>query len=326
MSSPEPEQATSVQPERRATPRPVTGRIVITGGTGFVGSNVRAALAGRPLRLIVRDPATARHLASDTVEIVAGDVTKPETLRGAFVGCEAVVHLVGIIEEAAGDGFDAVIHQGTRNVLAEAERAGVQRFIHMSALGAQDDATYPYLYAKWQSEAAVRQTAIPWTILRPSIIFGPGDGFINQLASLVRAPLTPVPGSGTSWFMPVAVEEVATIFATALDRPATAFQIYELGGGKQYSLNELLDVIGRALGRHHPRVHVPVPLIDLVVRLSTPLPERLRPPVTREQLHMLGVDNVTEKSATGTLLGRPALALEDGLQYLQPGARNTPPE
>lgn len=326
MSRPESEQANAARPERRAAPKPATGRIAITGGTGFVGSNVRAALAGRPLRLMVRDPVASRHLASDTVEIVAADVTRPETLRGVFAGCDAVIHLVGIIEEGGGAGFDDIIHLGTRNVLAEAERADLHRFIHMSALGARDDPDYPYLYAKWQAEAVVRQTAIPWTILRPSIIFGPGDGFINQLVTLVRAPLTPVPDGGTSRFMPVAVEEVAEIFASALDRPGTAFQTYELGGGKQYSLSEILDVVGRALGSRHPHIHVPISLINLAITLSQPLPEKLRLPVTHEQLRLLGVDNVTDTSATSTLLGRPALALEDGLQYLQPGARNTPPD
>ena len=134
---------------------PVTGRIFITGGTGYVGTNLREALAGRPLRLLVRNVAKAQHLAGPDVELVEGDVTRPETLVGKMDGCEAVIHLVAIISEEGGATFDKVIRQGTVNTVAEAQRAGVSRFLHMSAMGTRHDPRFGYFEAKWQAEQAV---------------------------------------------------------------------------------------------------------------------------------------------------------------------------
>ena len=312
-------------PDRTAT-TDGEGRIFLTGGTGFVGSNIRAALGDRPVRLLVRDPGKYEHLRRPNVELVAGDVTRAETLRGAMDGCQYVIHLVGIIEETGSGSFDAIIHQGTVNVLAEAERAGISHFLQMSAMGATDDPAFPYMQAKARAEAAVRASSIPWTIFRPSVIFGPGDGFINPLALLVRFPITPVVGDGQSRFMPAAVAEVAEVFAGAVGNPRTFGQTYELGGARIYTFEQMLDAIGNELGRHHPRINIPVPLISLVVRLSKPLPRAIRPPVTGEQLKMLKSDNTTDHNAMGELLGRRPTALEDGLGYLRKGARNRPPD
>lgn len=319
MTSPE----ETTEPSAFSRAAPVTGRVFLTGATGYVGGNIRRALGARPLRLLVRDTAKSADLASDQVELVAGDVMDAASLRGAMDGCEAVIHLVAIIAEEGGATFDGVIRGGTANVVAEAQRAGVRRFVHMSALGAIHDPAYGYLEAKWQSEQIVQSSGIPWTIFRPSVIFGPGDEFINTLARLVRAaPVIPVVGSGESLFQPVAVEDVAESFARALDDPATIGQIYELGGGKQYSYEAMLDVIAAKLGKRKPKVHVPVGLMMPIVKLTKPLPKALRPPVTEEQLKMLALDNATDQSATGNLLERAPKRLEDGLDYiLRPNGR-----
>jgi NADH dehydrogenase len=300
--------------------RPVAGRIFMTGGTGFVGTNILRALGDRPVRLLVRDYDEAARAAGPTIETVVGDVTKPDSLRGAMDRCEAVVHLVAIISEEGGATFDSVIRGGTVNVLREAQRAGVRRLLHMSALGTRNDPRFGYFEAKWQAEQAVEQSGIPWTIFRPSIIFGPGDGFISLLATLVKtAPVIPVVGAGRSLFQPIAVEEVAAAFVRALDDPATVGHIYELGGGKTYTYEELLNVVAERLGVSKPKVHVPTGLMKGVVRLSSPLPKALRPPVTSEQLKMLAIDNATNRSATAALIGREPIRLEDGLGYLGRG-------
>jgi len=297
---------------------PVTGRIFITGGTGYVGTNLQQALAGRPLRLLVRNVAKSQHLAGPNVELVEGDVTRPETLTGKMDGCEAVIHLVAIISEEGGATFDKVIRQGTVNTVAEAQRAGVSRFLHMSAMGTRHDPRYGYFEAKWQAEQAVMGSGIPWTIFRPSVIFGPGDEFINTLAQLVKlAPVIPVVGDGKSKFQPVSVKEVALAFKRALDDPSTAGQIYDLGGGKVYEYEQMLDVIAAKLGKRKPKVKVPIDLMKPVVALSSPLPKALRPPVTSEQLKMLSIDNMSANSATAALIGRPPIRLEDGIDYIR---------
>lgn len=293
------------------------GRVFITGGTGFVGSEIRAALAGRPLRLLARSSESTGHLKSANVEIVQGDVTDADSIRGAMNGCDAVIHLVAIIEEQSGATFDKVIRQGTVNAVEEAKRAGVKRFIDMSAMGAKDDAQFPYLKAKWDGEQAVRNSGLDWTIFRPSVIFGPRDGFINVLADLVRkAPILPVVGSGQSKFQPVAVGEVAASFAKALDDPNAGRHIYELGGPEILTYEAMLDTIAAQLGKKRPKVHVPVGLMKMVVAMSAPLPKALKPPVTAEQLRMLALDNCTNDSATPRLIGRTPTRLADGIGYI----------
>jgi len=292
------------------------GPILITGGTGFVGSAIRKALRAKPLRLLVRSRANLPQLPPH-VDVVEGDVTEAGTLEGAAQGCSSVIHLVAIIEEQGDATFDRVIRLGTENIVAEAKRAGVSRFIHMSALGAQDDARYAYMQAKWRAEQAVIQSGLDYTIFRPSVVFGPGDGFINALAGVIKQfPVIPVVGSGKSKFQPVAIEQVAAAFARAVDDPSTSKQLFELGGAKTYTYEEMLDIIAKQLGKQKRKIHVPVGLMKPVVQLSKPLPAALRPPVTIEQLNMLALDNCTDDSATERLIGAPPLALEDGIGYV----------
>ena len=306
---------------------PGGGRILLTGGTGYVGSNIRAALAGKQLRLLVRDKAEAASLASETVDVVEGDITDPATLRGIVDGCDTVINLVAIIEESGKAIFDLINRQGTENIVNEAKRVGgVRHFIQMSALGADNNPRYGYMQTKWQAEQAVKSSGIPWTIFRPSIIFGPGDGFINVLAGLVRSfPIIPVVGAGQSKFQPVAVGEVAEAFARAVEDPSTIGQTYELGGGKIYTYEGLLDAIAAKLGKKKRKARVPVGLMMPVVKISKPLPKALRPPVTEEQLKMLSLDNCTERNATPDLIGRAPLRLEDAMDYILPGADNRRP-
>jgi NADH dehydrogenase len=187
----------------------------------------------------------------------------------------------------------------------------------MSALGTRDDPAFGYFEAKWQAEQAVKTAGIPWTIFRPSIVFGPGDGFISVLANLVRkAPIIPVVGSGRNAFQPVAVGEVATAFAKALDDPTTVGKALELGGPEILTFEQLLDAIAAKLGKSKPKLHLPVGLMKAVVAASKPLPKALRPPVTSEQLKMLAIDNCTDDSATASLIGRAPMRLSDGIDYI----------
>jgi len=293
-----------------------TERVLITGGSGFVGSAVRAALADRPVRLLQRKPADTGS-PGDRVEWAGGDVTDPNSLRGTMEGCNAVVHLVAIIKESGDATFDRVIREGTENVLAEAQRAGIGRFVYVSALGARNDPRFPYLHAKYQAETAVIGAGIPWTIFRPSVIFGPDDKFINTLANLVRrAPVIPVVGDGTAKFQPIAVQQVAAAIKKALDDPGTIGQTYELGGGTTYTYEQMIDLLADKLGVRKPKIHVPVSIMRPIVSISKVLPQQLRPPVTEEQLKMLAIDNATEASATARLTGEPAISLEDGIGYI----------
>jgi NADH dehydrogenase len=292
--------------------------ILVTGGTGFVGSAIVEALADRPIRLLVRDPTRAPGGSAANHEVVEGDVTKPESLSPALLGCHTVIHLVAIIEERGGATFDRVIRQGTVDMVLAARQAGARRFIYMSSLGASDRPGFAYMQAKWAAEEAVKSSGLDWTIFRPSVIFGPGDGFINALAGVVRRfPVTPVVGDGQTKFQPVSRTDVADCYLAALADHSTIGKTFELGGPETFTYQQLLDVIAAKLGKRKRKVHVPVPLMNVIVALSSPLPKAIRPPVTSEQLKMLAIDNSTACSATESLIGRPPLRLEDGIDYIR---------
>ncbi len=296
----------------------VQGRIFVTGATGFVGGAIRDALNGLPLRLLARRREEWQHIDSGQIELVEGDVTDAGSLRNAIDGCAAVIHLVAIIEESDGQTFDRVIRQGTQNVLDEARSAGAKRFIQMSALGATDVPSFPYHQAKWRAEEAVRSSGLDWTIFRPSVIYGPGDGFISTLAGVVKSfPITPVVGDGRAKFQPLAGQDVAAAFRAAVDDPATIGKTYELGGPDILTYEELIDQIARELNVSRPRAHLPVGLMKLVVTATQPLPKKLRPPVTREQLNMLAIDNSSRQSATEALIGRRPRALAEEIGYIR---------
>jgi uncharacterized protein YbjT (DUF2867 family) len=291
--------------------------ILVTGGTGFVGSAIVSVLSRQPLRLLVRDPSTANIVASPSLEIVRGDVTNPTTLQDVARDCDTVIHLVAIIEQSGRATFDGVIRQGTINVVEAAKAAGVKRFINMSALGAGDRPGFDYMQAKWRAEEAVKAAGFDFTIFRPSVIFGPGDGFINALAGVVRGfPVIPVVGNGRTRFQPVAVRDVADAFAAVLADPSTAGKTFELGGPETLTYEQMLDLIAEKLGKKKPKVHIPVGLMKTVVTVSSPLPKKIRPPVTTEQLKMLELDNTTDQSATEKLIGRPPQSLRDGIDYI----------
>ncbi len=273
-------------------------QIFLTGGTGFVGRHMLKPLLveGHSVRGLLRssDNQKARVVAfsgmpagwQERFTVAHGDVVTGAGLDQGMQGCDAVVHLVGIIVEKGGNTFEAVHHLGTRNVVATAKRNGVKRFIHMSALGARADGVAAYQTSKWKGEEEVRASGIPCCILRPSLIFGPGDGFVTQMmATMRKAPFfRPVPGDGSPKFRPVAIEDVTACFVRALTADAATNQTIELGGADELSLNDVLEEIARCASVRKPAIHIPWPLMFGAAALAKFLPN---PPVTAGQLRML---------------------------------------
>ncbi len=198
-------------------------KVLVTGGTGFVGPKVVRALReqGHEVRALVRQPDRAAQLAGWGAELVTGDVTDPASLRAAAVGCTHVVHLVAILKGSESD-FHRVMTQGTADLLAAAKDAGVQRFVLMSALGTSEETkdTVPYFASKWAMEQATIGSGLEYTIFRPSFVFGPGGGALPTFVKQVRySPLVTVIGSGLQRIQPIYVEDVAQYFAAGLDDP-----------------------------------------------------------------------------------------------------------
>lgn len=276
-------------------------KVLLTGATGFVGSHLTPALlaAGHEVQAVVRAgsakklaPAIRDHASFHPIE---ADVLDPDSLRRIEPGAEAVIHLVGIIEEKPSRGItftrlhvDAVV-----NMVKAATRIGAGRFVHMSALGTADDSRARYHRTKYRGEHAVKSSNLPYVILRPSLIFGPGDGFVNTQKKFVQ-PIMPVivPGSGKNLFQPVAIENVVEGFVKALTLEKATNQIYEVGGPDRISFDGIIDMIAKAKGvTSFYKVHVPVPLMKAVVRVMQHFPGF---PVNVEQLTMLNEDNTCE--------------------------------
>jgi NADH dehydrogenase len=287
-------------------------RVFVTGATGFVGRAVINALRaqGHTVRCLVRRGSERDLHGLGAIERVEGDVLSRAGLDADIAGCDAVIHLVGIIRERPPEAtFERVHVQGTRNVLDAAATAGVRRFLHMSALGSRPGARSRYHQTKWAAEEAVRGSGLAWTIFRPSVIYGPGDGFVTMLARMVRRlPVVPVIGTGLSRLQPVPVEHVAEGFARALSMPVTEKQTYEVAGHTALTMLELLDLIGRAVGRSPVRkVNIPVGVIRPLAQVFHPLSIF---PVTPDQLVMLEEDNTGDPGPFYAAFGLKPAALQ----------------
>ncbi len=294
-------------------------RIFVTGATGFVGHAVIHALRahGYAVRCLVRRGSEIDLRGLEAIERVEGDVLSPATLERDMAGCDTVVHLVGIIREepATLSTFERIHTQGTINVLEAAAVTGVRRYLHMSALGVRAGARARYHQSKWAAEEAVRASPIPWTIFRPSIIYGRGDQFVNMLATMIRrSPVVPVIGGGQQRLQPVPVDYIAEGFARAAALAATVKQAYEVGGPEPVTMIQLLDLVGAALGRSRVRkVHLPLGLVRPIARLLHRLPGF---PLTPDQLLMLEEDNVCDPQPFYATFGLPPVPLAVGLRAM----------
>ena len=294
-------------------------RIFLTGGTGFVGRAVIRALLshGFLVRCLVRPGSETALKGFEAIDRVPGDALDPAPLAASMEGCSAVIHLVGIIREQRTRGvtFDRLHRQATENMLGLARQAMVPRFVHMSALGTRPEARSRYHQTKWQAEEAVRASGLAWTIFRPSIIFGPGDEFMSVLAGLVRRlPVVPVVGDGQYRLQPVAVEHVAEGFARALGAPASEGQTYGVGGDTAYRFVDILDEIGRALGRTTVRkLHAPIGAVRAVTRLLQWAPGF---PLTMDQLTMLEEESITDPARFYADFDLKPEPLADGLRRM----------
>jgi len=291
--------------------------ILVTGGTGFVGGHVLRALldAGKPVRCLVRDPGRAGELEGLGSELVEADMTEPETLRGAVEGVESVVHLVAI-RQGKRSQFEAVMSRGTRALLDEARRAGVRRFVHMSALGTTEETKdiVPYYGAKWDMEQAVRGSGLPHVIFRPSFVFAPDGGILPTFRKLAKlTPVTPIAGSGEQRLQPIWAEDLAACFVRALDDDGVTNRTLELGGPDVVSWNTLWERLKQALGVRRPSLHVPMALMRANALVTERLPGNI--PLTRDLLKMMEVgDNVVTGDDGARALGVSLLPLDEQLR------------
>ena len=291
--------------------------ILITGATGFIGGHLVSHLLTRErsLRALVRPGGVHRFLTDRGVEVVPGDVTDPASLPAALDGVDQVIHLVGLIAEPPGVSFEAVVAEGTRSLVAAAEAAGIRRFVYLSAAGTSPTAASRYYRTKAVAEAAVRDASCEHVIVRPSVVYGPGDAFVNLFAN---APIPLIDG-GRNLLQPVYVGDLMKLLDAVIDRSDAANQTYELGGPEQLTLQQMVTVINRVTGRWMPHPPLPSGLAWAQAWLFDTLKKPLyavgiKPPLTRDNLLMLATDNVCDNGPVSKQFGLTLTGFEDGLR------------
>lgn len=277
-------------------------KVFVTGGSGYVGRVViERLLAANHHVVALQRPASTRSIDSRHVETVEGDLFDRVTLLHGLAHADAVIHLVGIIRQVPRRGITMHrIHvEGTRLVLEAAAQSGVQRMVHMSALGARPGAISAYHRSKWYAEEAVRDSGLTYTIFRPSVIFGrggPGPEFVGQLTDLVRkTPVTPVIGHGRYPLQPVSITTVADAFTAALALPIAENRVYELGGPDVVTYADILRRIAEAHGQTLRTIRIPAVLMSAMIPWLQRLPGF---PLTVDQLTMLLEGNVCTDTET----------------------------
>ena len=290
-------------------------KIFISGGTGFVGGHVIRELLnrGHEPRLLVH----RRAPAVEGVEQVEGDVARLDSFENSLRGCQAVINLVGIIREfpLRGITFEKLHVQATANMLAAAQTAGIRRYLQMSALGTRSDARSNYHISKYRAEELVRASPLEWTILRPSLIFGPKDAFINMLAGQLRhAPIMPVMGNGLYRLQPIHADDVARCFALSLELSETIGQCFELCGDNRLRYIDLLDTIATVMGKPTPvKPRAPLGLMKLIIPVMQHIPQF---PITSDQLQMLLEENICDDCWQKTFRFKPRDFKEGIRDYL----------
>ena len=290
------------------------GQVAVLGGTGFVGHAVCEHLVERSDgggRVVVPTRRLRHGLAIQslpTVQLVQADVHDDRDLARVLAGCEAVVHLVAILHGSEAE-FDRVHVQLPRRVAAACQAAGVRRVIHVSALGVSANAPSRYLRSKAAGEQVWRESGLDVTVLRPSVIFGARDRFLNVFAQLqALAPFLPL-GGAQALFQPVWVEDVAEAVVRCLDQPATIGQVFECAGPQQFTLADLVRLAGRLSG--HPRPVLPLP--GALARLQALVMECLpgQPLMSRDNVDSMRVPNVATPGQPGlAALGVQASGVE----------------
>lgn len=276
--------------------------ILVTGAAGYVGNNLvrRLAQRGQPVRAMVHNVEKAsRRLVDikDKVEIVQGDISDRESLKRLITGVSAAIHLVAVAIEKGGQTYEDVNYQGTVNVVDAAEAAGVKRFIYMSQNGAAPDHWSRFLRSKGRAQQYVTSSSLQWTVLRPSVIFGQQDEFVNSIARMVRlTPLIfPNIGGGKALFQPVSVHDVVEATVRCLSDDGTIGKIFELGGPETLSLETIEKRIFRAMGVRRRLFPAPTWLLKPAVFIM----EKTLPgaPVNLSLLGLLKQPNVVEDNA-----------------------------
>jgi uncharacterized protein YbjT (DUF2867 family) len=250
--------------------------VLVVGGTGFIGQHLSEELVdrGHDVTTLSREPDTADLPAA--VETVVGDVTAYDSILGAFEGQDAVVNLVALsplFKPTGGREMHDRVHRGgTEHCIQAAEEHDVDRFIQLSGVHADPDADTAYLRAKGRAEELVRESALDWVILRPTIVFGDGDEFADFVTLLTTPVVTGLPGGGRVRYQPISVEDLTPMIAATVEEDAHVGETYEIGGPEALTLAEVTRLVYRASGSRTRVLPIPSALAKVGLRVLDPVP------------------------------------------------------
>ena len=296
-------------------------RVLVTGADGFVGRHLlpRLVSRGHRVRALARRAPSRPGVRVPGVEWRVADLTRRESLAGAANGCDRVVHLAGGFEAANGVSLGRLHGTGTRNLIWEVLKSDVERVVLVSALGASPDAG-EFFRTKFEAEDIVLSCGIEPVILRPSVVYGPGDHFTEPIVRILRAlPVFPIMGDGTFRIQPIAVEDLVDVLAQAVERPDLAGRSIDLAGPEKLSFVHIVRVLGNTIGRSRPILPLPAALARPAARIAGLL--GLPSPFSISQLDMLSCGSVlpTDENPVRILFHLKPLPFADAVQdYLEP--------
>lgn len=294
--------------------------ILVTGGAGFVGRHLIKELQAKKYKVacIAAPFENADDLRADGVEVFTADITKRDQVFGEVKGeFDAAFHLAGILTETKQVKFKAIHVDATRNVVDMCLERGIKRLIFTSAFGAAPDAESENHRTKWESEEIVRRSGLIFTIIRPTVIFGPGDRFTNLFAKEIKEHLViPMPAGGRNKIQPIFVKDLARAMARCLELGGTAGKTYELGGPEIYTFREMIEAIDEVMGKKRIKLHMPIPLMYIAAIGYELLFEK--PRLTRDLVSLLKKDYVAPGQALIDVFGIKPVGFKEGMRtYLR---------
>lgn len=272
--------------------------ILLIGASGFIGTELvnELTLQGKEVKLLIRNPSHARHLKGIVTTFVQGDILDKNSILYAITDdVTTVVNLVGILKESKwqkGVTFKEAHVKATENVIEACKEKNITRYIHMSALGANQDSKSEYYRTKFEAQELVRTSALNYTIFKPSVVFGEKDNFTKLFAKVLKlAPFVVLPGMGQNKMQPLFVKDLAKVMASSIDNEVCFNKTYEIGGKESLTFNEVIKTIGKAMNEENLFINVPLGLLKVPAFFAEFLPNA---PITRDQLKMLSLDNITD--------------------------------
>lgn len=296
--------------------------VLVAGGTGFIGSHIVRQLIKHGHQVIVmsRHPDRTRGKVPAGAELRQGDVADAASLDRALAGIEVVVAAVQfpnhpVESPRKGYTYIEVDGEGTTRLVEAARRNGVRRFIYLSGAGTREGQTKPWFLAKLMAERAVKESTIPYTIFRPSWVYGPEDRSLNKFVTFARLlPFVPVIGDGKTQVQPVFVEDLARAVAMSVDLPAACNQVYEMGGPQVLTMDEIVQTMLRAMGKRKPLVHHPIWFMKLATFPMQLLPT---PPLSPAAVEFVVQEEPVDNSALLRDLSLRLTPMAEGLSYLR---------